>query len=142
MSLDALNRVVVGSGHFQERATVIVEAVVRGAENGIQLAERTTNAFNRISNISVGERAFTEARHLESIARSHQLHYIGRSADQQSAHDRAADNLEKLGDAALDLASAYGYGAAGDLGSAYDKAVDAAMKTGEVFWDNATAPFR
>lgn len=63
-----------------------------------------------------------------------------RTAREEAAHQKAAENLEKLGEAGKDFLEAFGWGGAGDLESATTKTVDGAVKMAEVFWNGLKGP--
>ena len=114
-------------------------------ERGVWMAERMgTNLQRTVENFSMV--AGRLPSYVESTQRLFSLdHSSGfmrhhRSESQQQAHDQAAENLEKLGEAGVDLLESIAWGASGDLESAQQKALDAAQKMGEVFWKALPGP--
>ena len=112
MSIDGLGRVVVGSGHFTERAPYLIENAVRIipnlARNGHEIAQRTNTLYRLVS--------------------------------EEGIHERAGENLKELGEAAKDLAEAFGWSMAGDGEQAAQKGLDAAQKMASVFWRGLGGP--
>ena len=112
MSIDGLGRVVVGSGHFIDRVPHLIE-----------------NASRVIPNL---------ARNGQEIAERTNTLY--RLVSDEGIRERNLENLKELGEAAKDLAEAFGWGAAGDIGQAQEKAVDAFGKMASVFWRGLGGP--
>lgn len=132
MSVDAFGRVIVGAGHFIERAPQIIEAgqrIVVGAGH----AQHIGQAFDRTQALAqnVGDQAWQWTRRVVDDTIPETL---------AEYHERVRERLERLGEAGGDIVEAYGWAYSGDLQSAWEKLVDAAVKTGEVFIENATNP--
>ena len=142
MSVDALGRVIVGSGHFIERAPQILDAAQRivvgsGQYQFVSNAVARTQTFAQ----STGDAAWQWTRHVvDDTIRETVAEAAEREAAQQAYRERVAERLGRLGEAGGDIVEAYGWAYSGDLQSAWEKLVDAAVKTGEVFVENATNP--
>jgi len=122
----------------------------RSAPHFVAAAERLPHLSNASNNVfgggdriaHIAERSLqvpTQVSHrLQDFERHSQVaqdrftkHH--RSEAEQKAHDKAADNLDQLGQAGADLLEALGWGAAGNTDQAGEKAADAAGKIWDVF---------
>ena len=114
-------------------------------ERGIWMAERIgTNLQRTVENFSIAAERLPHyvqvTQRMFSMDGADRITRHHRSEDQQRAHDQAAENLEKLGEAGKDLLEAIGWGAAGNLDEAAQHAADAAGKLGELFWRGLPGP--
>lgn len=150
MSLDSLSHVIVGGGHFIERAGSLVQVVntvplmverstqvLVGIDRSSRSIINAQAAFdrNRAMTMEKIPAGFIMPKGLESKFELIKNH-ADKAAKAAAEHERHAENLNKLYEAGKDLGLALGYGAAGDVQGAAEAAADAAWKSGEVFWDN------
>ena len=156
MSVDSLGRVIVGSGHFADQTPRLMENVSKfmGDERIVSKIQRASthieigvrNAWNSAKRVDqvLGEKLYDLRFPPQQIqpqeSRNPFIRLIKNSEKEQRMREKSVENLEKLGEAGLDLLEAFGWGGAGDLESASSKALDAAIKIGGVFLDNIGGP--
>jgi hypothetical protein len=136
MSIDTLGRVIVGSGHFVERAQGVIAQVSNVGVGGGHY-HHLSNAVQQVQQLAY-DADQTAGRWIRTV----EYESRGGAADANDRADNLRENnleqLEKLGSAGLDIIEAYGWATSGDLQSAWEKLVDAAIKTGEVFVEGVT----
>jgi|SRR5882757_2540087 len=128
---------------------------VAAAEKLPNLVNASNNAFNGGDRIcQIAERSFQIPLHashvMNNYQRSSEVAYTRfakhhrseaeKKAAEQAAHDKAAENLEQLGEAALDILQAIGWGAAGNSDQAAEQATDAAGRIWDVFTGSFWGP--
>jgi hypothetical protein len=134
MSVDAIGRVIVGSGHFTQ-ASAHSAAMISGNLDRLSMGAR---------NVVVGAQAGMRTYAAASASFDNFIEmckHKSKDAAKEVAKERQVENLKKLGEAGLDIAEAYGWAAAGDIESAYGKVAEGAIKAGEVWWDNRKQQF-
>lgn len=110
MAVDAMGRVIVGSGHF---SSSVSPPMIEGAAR-IVVGSAQHLAFG----MKVADAFFTTVKN---------------TPENDAVRDRAVENLQRLTEAGIDIGKALGWGAAGDYDQAMQSAVDAGQKMLDVF---------
>lgn len=147
MSLDAVGRVVVGSGHFIQQATQAGQHVlVGGGHAPIEQLQRLGDIFRRHSRGLAADaqmRALTERFEGANPSPYDPDRFRGAPGPNNNAFSQESQqrNWQLLYEASIDMLEGAGWAMAGDLQAALQKEIDASLKVGEVWWNNTKELF-